>query len=78
MLTALLTATDNPVVEAETGIVHHGGNLQAMAVSSAMEKSRLALHHFGKILFAQCAELINLAMTRGLPPNLATFGLSQR
>ena len=64
-------ATDNPLVEAETGTVHHGGNFQAMAISNAMEKTRLALHHFGKILFAQCTELINPAMNRGLPPNLA-------
>ena len=42
-----------------------------MAVTNAMEKTRLALHHFGKILFAQATELINPAMNRGLPPNLA-------
>ncbi len=64
-------ATDNPLVDAETKEVHHGGNFQAMAVTNAMEKTRLALHHIGKLLFAQSAELVNPAMNRGLPPSLA-------
>lgn len=42
-----------------------------MAVTNAMEKTRLALHHIGKLLFAQSAELVNPAMNRGLPPSLA-------
>ncbi|EKM50759.1 uncharacterized protein PHACADRAFT_213646 [Phanerochaete carnosa HHB-10118-sp] len=66
------STTDNPLVDGETGTVHHGGNFQAMAVTSAMEKTRLAIYHIGKLLFAQCTELINPAMNRGLPPNLAS------
>ncbi|OBZ69631.1 Phenylalanine ammonia-lyase [Grifola frondosa] len=65
------STTDNPLIDAETGEIHHGGNFQAMAVTNAMEKTRLALHHIGKLLFAQCTELMNPAMNRGLPPNLA-------
>lgn len=42
-----------------------------MAVTNAMEKTRLALHHVGKILFAQSTELMNPSMNRGLPPSLA-------
>ena len=42
-----------------------------MSVTNAMEKTRLALHHIGKLLFAQCTELINPTMDRGLPPDLA-------
>jgi phenylalanine ammonia-lyase len=42
-----------------------------MAVTNAMEKTRLGLHHLGKLIFAQCAELVNPAMNRGLPPSLA-------
>jgi histidine ammonia-lyase len=48
-----------------------GGNFQAMSISNAMEKTRLALHHIGKLLFAQTTELLNPAMNRGLPPSLA-------
>ncbi|KAI0317138.1 phenylalanine ammonia-lyase [Amylostereum chailletii] len=65
------STTDNPLVDGTTGEVHHGGNFQAMAVSNAMEKTRLALHHIGKLLFAQSTELVNPAMNRGLPPSLA-------
>jgi histidine ammonia-lyase len=64
-------ATDNPLFNGETGEVHHGGNFQAMAVTNAMEKTRLALHHIGKLLFAQATELLNPTMNRGLPPSLA-------
>ena len=46
------------------------GNFQAKAVTSAMEKTRLSLQSIGQMLFAQCTELINPAMNRGLPPNL--------
>ena len=42
-----------------------------MAVTNAMEKTCLALHHIGKLLFARATELMNPAMNRGLPPNLA-------
>ncbi|KAI0251153.1 L-Aspartase-like protein [Lactifluus subvellereus] len=65
------STTDNPLFNGETGEVHHGGNFQAMAVTNAMEKTRLALHHIGKLLFAQATELMNPAMNRGLPPSLA-------
>ncbi|KZT72322.1 phenylalanine ammonia-lyase [Daedalea quercina L-15889] len=65
------TTTDNPLIEAETDTVHHGGNFQAMAVTNAMEKTRLALHHIGKLLFSQCTEILNPTMNRGLPPSVA-------
>jgi len=67
----LRIATDNPLFNGETGEVHNGGNFQAMAVTNAMEKTRLALHHIGKLLFAQATELMNPSMNRGLPPSLA-------
>ena len=70
-LTRSLQATDNPLVNGETGEIHHGGNFQAMAITNAMEKTRLALHHIGKLLFSQCTELLNPTMNRGLPPSLA-------
>ncbi|EJD36702.1 phenylalanine ammonia-lyase [Auricularia subglabra TFB-10046 SS5] len=64
-------STDNPLIDASTGHVHHGGNFQAMAVTNAMEKTRLALFHIGKIIFAQATELLNPAFNRGLPPSVA-------
>ncbi|KDQ55092.1 hypothetical protein JAAARDRAFT_134454 [Jaapia argillacea MUCL 33604] len=65
------STTDNPLIDGTTGEVHHGGNFQAMAVTNAMEKTRLSLHHIGKLLFAQSTELMNPKMNRGLPPSLA-------
>jgi phenylalanine ammonia-lyase len=62
---------DNPLVDPTTGDIHHGGNFQAMAVTNAMEKTRLALNHIGRLLFAQSCELMNPAFNRGLPPSLA-------
>src|SRR6266511_568850 len=34
------SATDNPLIDGETGKVHHGGNFQAMSVTNVMEKTR--------------------------------------
>ncbi|KAF5321526.1 hypothetical protein D9619_001870 [Psilocybe cf. subviscida] len=65
------STTDNPLIESDTGIIHHGGNFQAMSVTNAMEKTRLALHHIGKIIFAQSTELCNPTMNNGLPPSMA-------
>ncbi|KAF8312121.1 phenylalanine ammonium lyase, partial [Clavulina sp. PMI_390] len=65
------STTDNPLVDGETGTVHHGGNFQAMSISLAMDRVRLSLHHIGKLVFSQMTELLNPTMNRGLPPNLA-------
>lgn len=62
--------TDNPIIDSQNGRVVHGGNFQAMAITSAMEKTRSALEIIGPMLFAQCTELINPAFSNGLPPNL--------
>ncbi|KAF1815434.1 phenylalanine ammonia-lyase [Eremomyces bilateralis CBS 781.70] len=67
----LNATTDNPLLDATDGVVHHGGNFQGLHVTMAMEKARLCLATLGKLLFAQTTELINPAMNRGLPPNLA-------
>ncbi|KAF1973119.1 PAL-domain-containing protein, partial [Bimuria novae-zelandiae CBS 107.79] len=63
------SATDNPLVN-ERGTMLHGGNFQAKSVTSAMEKVRQGNCTIGRMLFAQCTELINPSTNRGLPPNL--------
>ncbi|KAK6858399.1 hypothetical protein PG995_006098 [Apiospora arundinis] len=63
------SATDNPLVTPE-GHFLHGGNFQAKAITSAMEKTRQATQSIGRMLFSQCTEIINPATNRGLPPNL--------
>ena len=64
------STTDNPVISIANQRIVHGGNFQAMTVSSAMEKTRSSAQIIGKMLFAQCTELINPALNNGLPPNL--------
>ncbi|KIJ53827.1 hypothetical protein M422DRAFT_242089 [Sphaerobolus stellatus SS14] len=67
----LNSTTDNPLIDSATTAVHDTGNFQAMAVTNAMEKTRLSLHHLGKILFAQATELMDPHTSKGLPPSLA-------
>ena len=69
--TELNSTTDNPLVDTSGNTIHHGGNFQAVSITSAMEKTRLSLQMIGKLLFAQCSELINPTLNNGLPPNLA-------
>ena len=69
------SVTDNPLIEFDfedpgRTRTHHGGNFQAKAVTSAMEKVRLGIQAIGQMLFAQCTEIINPKLNNGLPPNL--------
>ena len=71
------STTDNPIIDSYGGRVLHGGNFQAMSVTSAMEKTRSAMQAIGRMLFAQCTELINPALNNGLPPNMTADEPSQ-
>ncbi|KAJ5647096.1 L-Aspartase-like protein [Penicillium lividum] len=63
------SATDNPLVD-DDGKVLHGGNFQAKAVTSAMEKCRQGIQSIGRMIYTQCREMINHTTSWGLPPNL--------
>jgi len=67
----LNSTTDNPLIDVAAGRVHHGGNFQAAAITSAMEKTMTALQNLGRLLFAQSSEIINNMTNKGLPPNLS-------
>ena len=71
------STTDNPIVDVDGQRVLHGGNFQAMSVTSATEKIRSSLQTIGRMLFAQCTELINPALNNGLAPNLTADEPSQ-
>jgi phenylalanine ammonia-lyase len=64
------STTDNPLINAEGGNVLHGGNFQAQAITSAVEKIRLSVQRIGRMLFAQSTEIVNPTLNNGLPPNL--------
>ncbi|KAI1145433.1 Phenylalanine/histidine ammonia-lyase [Nemania diffusa] len=68
----LNSVTDNPLIDPDTRRVYHGGNFQARAVTSAVEKLRQGLQSIGRMLFTQCTEMINPAYSWGLPPNLCS------
>ena len=55
----LNSTTDNPLIDSVGQRIYHGGNFQAMAITSAMEKTRRTLQVIGRMLFVQCTELIN-------------------
>jgi phenylalanine ammonia-lyase len=66
----LNSTQDNPVIDTQSGEVYSGCNFQAASVTTATEKTRLALQMMGKMLFSVSSELINPDLNRGLPPNL--------
>jgi phenylalanine ammonia-lyase len=72
--TELNSTSDNPLVQtipgSAVGEVYSGGNFQATAITSAMDKTRMALVMIGRMLFSQCTELINPATNNGLDANL--------
>lgn len=67
----LNSSCDNPLVDSDANEIYYGCNFQAASVTSAMEKVRLALQMFGRILFAQSTEMIDPHLSGGLPANLA-------
>ncbi|KAL6720046.1 hypothetical protein ACLMJK_001967 [Lecanora helva] len=69
--------TDNPIVDADHERILHGGNFQAMSVTSAMEKIRSVTQVIGQMLFSQCTELISPSFNNGLSPNLTADEPSQ-
>jgi phenylalanine ammonia-lyase len=64
------SVSDNPLVDTDQNRMLHGGNFQAKAITSAMEKTRQSCQTIGRMLSVQCTELINPMTNRGLPPNL--------
>lgn len=76
------SVTDNPLIDlnldnTENARILHGGNFQAKAITSAMEKTRSAAQTIGQMLFAQCTEIINPRLNYGLPPSLVVDEPSQ-
>lgn len=68
--TELNSSCDNPLVDAASDDIYYGCNFQAVSITSAMEKTRLALQMLGKLVFAQATELIEPHLNNGLPTNL--------
>ena len=71
------STTDNPIIDTDNEKILHGGNFQAMSITSAMEKIRSSTQIIGRMLFSQCTELINPSFNNGLSPNLTADEPSQ-
>ncbi|KAI1107951.1 phenylalanine ammonia-lyase [Jackrogersella minutella] len=67
----LNSSCDNPLVDVPTKDIHYGCNFQAACITSAMEKVRLSLQMFGRMLFSQLTEMVDPTLSGGLPANLA-------
>ncbi|KAL5875700.1 hypothetical protein ACKVWM_009587 [Pyricularia oryzae] len=72
LTTKFNSVTDNLLIDAVANRILHGGNFQARAITSTVEKFRQGLQNIGRILFTQCTEIINPATNWGLPPNLCS------
>ncbi|KAI5866820.1 phenylalanine ammonia-lyase [Durotheca rogersii] len=68
--TELNSTCDNPLIDVSTRSIHYGCNFQASCLTSAMEKVRLSLQMFGRLLFSQLSEMIDPNLSQGLPANL--------
>ncbi|KAK3045902.1 hypothetical protein LTR09_012568 [Extremus antarcticus] len=72
----LNSSCDNPLIDTGSGhedganSILYGCNFQAAAITSAVEKIRLALQMFGRLLFSQLTEMVDPTYS-GLPANLA-------
>ena len=72
----LNSTSDNPLVQVSendgvsAGEVFSGGNFQAASVTSAMDKTRLALQMIGRMIFSQVSEMIHPDTNNGLEANL--------
>ncbi|KAL7629128.1 hypothetical protein AAE478_000647 [Parahypoxylon ruwenzoriense] len=67
----LNSSCDNPLVDTSTGDIHYGCNFQAACITSAMEKVRISLQMFGRMIFSQLTEMVDPTLSGGLPANLA-------
>lgn len=67
----LNSSCDNPLINSKTNDIYYGANFQAAVVTSAMEKVRLTLQMFDRLLFSQATEMIESNLSGGLPGNLA-------
>lgn len=65
------STTDNPLIDAQTGEVHNGGNFLAQYVATGLDRVRCQLALVAKHNDVQIAMLMSPSMSDGLAPSLA-------
>jgi len=73
--TELNGVNDNPIVDPDTGAVHHGGNFYGGHVAFAMDGLKAAVASVGDLLDRQMQLLCAPATSGGLPENLSRNGV---
>lgn len=68
--TEMNAATDNPLIDGEQGISHHGGNFLGQYIGVGMDQLRYHLGLMSKHLDAQLALLMEPVFSGGLPGSL--------
>lgn len=68
--TEINSTTDNPLIDGETGAVHHGGNFFGQYVGMSMDQLRHYIGLLAKHLDAQIALLMTPEFSGGLPASL--------
>jgi histidine ammonia-lyase len=66
---------DNPIVDPESGEIHHGGNFYGGHVAFAMDGLKAAVASVGDLLDRQMQLLCAPASSGGLPENLSRNGV---
>jgi phenylalanine ammonia-lyase len=68
--TEINSTTDNPLIDAGTGAIHHGGNFFGQYVGMAMDQLRHGIGLLAKHLDTQLALLVTPQFSGGLPASL--------
>jgi histidine ammonia-lyase len=63
-------ASDNPLVDPDTGEIFHGGNFYGGHICFAMDALKIAVANIGDLLDRQLVSLCQPAVTNGLPTDL--------
>lgn len=68
--TELNSANDNPIIDGDGEHVLHGGHFYGGHIAFAMDSLKNAIANIADLLDRQLAQLVDVKMNHGLPPNL--------
>lgn len=66
----LNSSNDNPLVDVEAGLIHHGGHFYGGHICAAMDAMKTAVANLADLLDRQIALLVDPRFNNGLPANL--------
>lgn len=69
--TELNSANDNPIIDGDGEHVLHGGHFYGGHIAFAMDALKNAVANIADLLDRQLAQLVDVKMNHGLPPNLS-------